>query len=102
MSDTQHTPGPWAIDAGPRLYTIRSKGRGICDMRTPQKTGMHIKEIDGNARLIASAPDLLNDLECVLWKLEHFHEFDTPEQNAFIENMPIHLRATIAKATEKP
>lgn len=46
-------------------------------------------------RLEADNTKLWDMLEVVLMKLEDYHKYAEPEKNAFIENMPIHIRATL-------
>jgi hypothetical protein len=104
----KHTPGPWRTShqLGEGFSIVRQKGEGnnLLPVAIAVFTrNYHVENVEvarANARLIAAAPELLQQLQDVLWKLEHFHEFETPERNAFIENTPIHIRAEIAKATE--
>lgn len=56
---TKHTPGPWTIDEpGSRLITFHgipvAKALDNCDTK---------EEIQANARLIAAAPDMLEELK---------------------------------------
>jgi len=73
----QHTPGPWRVGDKTRgrfcVYQDGGYGKGVCVMSNTQKTtadevakyGEHGDnlEADANARLIASAPELLAALE---------------------------------------
>ncbi len=54
MSESKHTPGPWAIDQG---TIISDESRFIAGMEMPF-SGL-VGEDAANARLIAAAPDLL-------------------------------------------
>lgn len=61
MSDVRHTPGPWRV--------VEDGGfRGIFNLGTGQKVAAVIgsiregEHIEGNARLIAAAPELLEAL----------------------------------------
>ena len=68
MNNTPHTPSPWKIATfdGPHEYaSIEAGGEAselvcICDIPS---WPCAIKEMQANARLIASAPDLLSALE---------------------------------------
>ena len=61
-----HTPGPWGIqDAGPG--TIRGlRFRVITDEKIIAKTSDGLEEARANARLIAAAPELLE--QCKLFE----------------------------------
>lgn len=68
-----HTPGPWTtkkIDTG--VYDVCRVGNDglrtrICRLHASQIEPEHGGDIESNARLIASAPDLL----CALERLAH-------------------------------
>jgi len=77
----QHTPGPWRVTHGLEgdLY-VASKHGGYVPIRTPFRTGAFTRggtdrsahtdaELDANARLIASAPDLLAACQAALGEL---------------------------------
>ena len=62
-----HTPGPWRINT--RLSrngapVISGDGRDIA--KALYHMGSEDPEVDANARLIASAPELLEALECLM------------------------------------
>ena len=67
----KHTPGPWSIDRtserhGQRPYGISAGKRGPTPKKIVNWGGMSApasQESEANARLIASAPDLLEALE---------------------------------------
>lgn len=61
-NNTQHTPGPWRISEKSNLRIDNSKGEIICALLYATTEGQITPETEANARLIASAPDLLNDL----------------------------------------
>lgn len=70
---TQHTPGPWVA----HHYGIRDRGGYICELRWPQhyegqdaRFEQETAEREGDARLIAAAPDLLAACEAAKKFLE--------------------------------
>jgi len=85
MADTTgHTPGPWTIDherIGPPGEPVAL----LCDSHAPE-SGTVVEwprfgevvddsENEANARLIASAPDLLEALENLLGQLENVSDY---------------------------
>lgn len=99
MNATKHTPGPWHT-AGEQGVQIRSKRDQIAKVWT-----MRGNEWKSNARLLAAAPELLEALEQIVWKLERKEMVAScPERFEFakidINDAVIRLaRAAIAKAT---
>ena len=89
MSAPQHTPGPWMPhhDKG-RLYVETHRDDVICMVAR----GLGTPEDQANARLIASAPDLLEALRNLA------DLYDTDEG---CRSLPEYIaaRAAIAKAT---
>lgn len=85
MTNTQHTPGPWQVDATVYRHApqIVSEGGSFI-----ANTHSH------NARLIATAPELLAALQALDWAVTGFADFEAqyPEEIAA-------ARAAIAKAT---
>lgn len=62
-----HTPGPWTYDSETGMIEsthadLRGGHEHICDMRPNLKMAYHA----ANARLIASAPDLLSALKALV------------------------------------
>jgi hypothetical protein len=55
-TNTQHTPGPWSYQLGQTVFEVSTIDRNICEINTP---GSVDDEDEANARLIASAPELL-------------------------------------------
>ena len=53
---TKHTPGPWSVEHDYKPYVIRSRGDLVA---TITGTAAIRPSAAANARLIASAPDLL-------------------------------------------
>ena len=61
----EHTPGPWEVDRfkGQPPYLVTNKQDVICLFQRHER--IKEKDIEANARLIALAPELLNQLkEC--------------------------------------
>ena len=100
MTDTKHTPGPWtythsglscfSLDAGKENIV---SGCGCCG--SPEISS------EANARLIAAAPELLDALEGVLYRIkasEHWW-MDEPTRGGF-DAYPI--VTAIAKAKGEP
>ena len=69
-----HTPGPWTVDAkslgmpaGTRYTAYELRGApDVCDGASQSR------EVEANARLIAAAPDLLE--QAVIWHAESHSE----------------------------
>jgi len=59
-TESQHTPGPWQENEG---FIVGPDFETICDPRCLPPTDENIRTMEANARLIASAPDLLAALE---------------------------------------
>ena len=98
---TQHTPGPW-IAGGRTKFSqtipVRTNDINICDVFGTALSDMPghpmNKTQTANARLIASAPDLLAALESCSFTLEAMRDND-PDVSALVDQ----ARAAIAKAT---
>ena len=84
MTNTQHTPGPWATDG-------REYGWHVLDLTGKRLATVWRGRADGakNARLIAAAPELLAALEACL---------AVPNKNR-PDYIWANARAAIAKAT---
>jgi hypothetical protein len=92
-----HTPGPWAITREDHAHAIVSEEFVIADVFTfqPDCAGVRTDaEGEANARLIASAPDLLDALQAVVNDLEMWPGEKNPE---FFESMKA-ARTALAKA----
>ena len=95
-SPRQHTPGPWHISECATQNTLA----GICS-----ESGLHITDISGygqteeqnqaNARLIASAPDMLN----LLTAADRLEELTGENLAVYARTYAALARAAIAKAT---
>lgn len=97
----KHTPGPWRItNYGEKFIHIEGGMNGIC--RIPHE-GKSIEENEANARLIASAPDLLIErdrLKAVNAELlEALKEADIDLNSNQIETARKRIKEAIAKAT---
>lgn len=101
----QHTPGPWKLIqfGGPQIGNPTT-GEAVCTMWGSETNAQD--PIHANARLIASAPDLvetgqllldrLDDLEGILRNDEVYREFAGRVVPAIVR-----FRAAIAKAAGK-
>lgn len=98
---TQHTPGPWDVEPkGPRHFVDGADGLTVAYL---DRAGVRERaEIEANARLIASAPDLYaaleNQVNCWDAMLEHAERLDDSGMAYSCRNAIHHARAAIAKA----
>lgn len=69
MKNSMHTPGPWrAVGFSPdrvHPYVEDSEGRSICAVRARYRTMEEFKRAEADARLIASAPELLEACKAI-------------------------------------
>ncbi len=66
MSKVKHTPGPWET-INLDVYSSAWTGVKVADCYIPRPAGVYDGgECEANARLIAAAPDLLNELKKVV------------------------------------
>jgi len=84
--DSAHTPGPWYLN--PRGWVVQSTGDIVTRLE-----GSYNKEAD--ARLIASAPDLLN----LLTAAGRLEELTGENLAVYARTYAALARAAIAKAT---
>ena len=92
---TQHTPGPWTQPETKRTHNrwhVEGGGRLVAAAGGPQ-FAISADEADANARLIAAAPDLLEQLHWT-WLMIQDAMPDEAEEGAFDS-----IRDTLAKAT---
>jgi len=93
-----HTKGPWKLSAGRNIETESGEfyityGKD----RYGNPVFRDFVELDRNARLIASAPELLAALQIALSDIEDFYQgFPTKDEFCGTEKL---IRAAIAKAT---
>lgn len=95
-----HTPGPWTAHTNNNTDYIdiddarRERVTSVCLVETDENGDEYISQGDtekkANARLIASAPDLLEVVEAMA-------NFDGRNNNSHLKEM---ARAAIAKATQ--
>jgi hypothetical protein len=92
METVKHTPGPWMIE------TPKTGGRFITGKGFPvaSLTGHHVDDWDGNARLIAAAPELL---EACQYALGHLLDNEKYTGDDVLWSCVSHFTRAIAKAT---
>ena len=92
----KHTAGPWKLDrdGSPRFREVfDATGYRVCTLVDPRPLG----DNNGNAQLIASAPELLHSLrqlEAIVHRLHN--QIESEDREAWAS-----ARAAIAKATGK-
>ena len=88
-----YTPGPWDVEPkGSRHFIDGADGLTVAYL---DRAGVRERsEIEANARLIASAPELIEALEAVLPDLEHYVATHGPGPDKRLAA----ARAAIAKA----
>lgn len=102
MSENKHTPGPWAVGPRNRVQAgcLVLIGEGEISARPMNDHYATKTEQNFNARLIASAPDLLAACESAL-------DYLSPEHNdghtlEWTQSMIASVRCAIAKAKGTP
>jgi hypothetical protein len=74
-----HTPGPWLISVEDREVVIKPQDGIASQVAIICKYDIELNEREANARLIASAPDMLTVLEQVQrWFHDNIHDADLP------------------------
>lgn len=110
MSNTKHTPGPWeylATNANTlNDYTrtiFATVGECVAHVETNDDDGKPTEKGEANARLIASAPELLEKLVAVEERVARYlperHDDLTAVSVTFTGSDLKAIRAIIAKAT---
>jgi hypothetical protein len=97
-----HTPGPWhvtqdsegTLDVNHSTETIRSR---ICRSHVEYLAEEHGGCVNGNVRLIAAAPELLNALKDAEFLLRKAGQIKGPMQDSFIRSSA-DAKAAIARA----
>lgn len=102
--NTKHTPGPWRTLSHDTLHNVRHIDAGPKGYERITVAILDGKQSEANARLIASAPELLEAFqELVAINEEHNHHLDKimgkpPEwKDAYLNK----ARSAISKATGK-
>jgi hypothetical protein len=116
-TETKHTPGPWRVSEGmtPDTLLVRDDEHGIAQVWAAYRPDgpLEVGTKEANARLIAAAPELLEELRnCVrhnadildncLFPAHGLKANLTPEQALWREKIKkwnTETRAAIAKAT---
>ena len=92
------TPGPWEIYRDSGLNIFISQPSSVAN-RTPgyyaevRRFTSDVSQVEANARLIASSPDLLAALQACDEAMEYMSEYDIPIM------LPAQVKAAIKKAT---
>lgn len=98
---TEHTRGPWAVapnsNAGTRGCTVWADD-GLVKVAECNSPNLPLAQRRADARLIAAAPDLLDDLQ---WAVSLIQE--NAQRIGYVQGSPTHKRllkaaSTIAKA----
>jgi hypothetical protein len=95
----KHTPGPWRYSTGKtEALVVDRDGFTVMELRTTFNTTSH-RDIEANARLIASAPELLSALSVLLKRASLF--LDTSPTHDGLANVDaiVSARVAIEKAT---
>ena len=114
MSERKHTPGPWLLEPPSEEWTVdcdrsvvASSVQAVCSKRRPDPVCFVVQtdrymigdgdpEMDANARLIASSPDLLASLFEIL-------NYDGGAVHALADPYVMErAEAAIARATQDP
>lgn len=81
MNHVKHTPGRWKVSEGEGMFEVmrvaNDGGRYVC---TIDNTGQPDIEAKANARLLATAPELLDELAAAHQIIKNALAIMTPEQ----------------------
>ena len=91
---TQFTPGPWRVGPTALVPTVTRIQAGHALIASVYRAGEGDSQREGNARLIAAAPDLL----AALHDMVHYDDLPEAEQAPAMAK----ARAAIAKAQGQP
>jgi hypothetical protein len=95
---TTHTPGPWHVGVRQAEQIVYDKTGWAVANATVYHGKEDLPEMKANARLIATAPDLLAALEAFrTWHANHFEDFDS-ETNSQLLCLDNAAGAAIARA----
>ena len=99
--ETKHTPGPWAIDKTSNADSIelivtsthlQGQDDDVCSVYGGNDNNEQTRE--ANARLIASAPELLEALETALTEISPAFNFDQAKYPEWVKQ----IQSAIKKA----
>ena len=101
-----HTPTPWTLDtSGSTVLISRGKEKAIAygsgEVTQVFQTGMTREEVLANARLMVSAPELLEELVSCLAYVQRYYRTlpdDGAEQDFIMSSVIEPARKAIAKA----
>ena len=94
---TQFTPGPWRVGPTALVPTVTRIQAGHALIASVYRAGEGDSQREGNARLIAAAPDLLAALQKIAY--EPFGASDATHATV-LNDITTFARAAIAKAQE--
>lgn len=103
--EAKHTPGPWNLKNPTAKYAAYNN-LWFCiieseDRRIIQKIyGRSKEEAEANAKLIAAAPDLLNNLESLILSIMAHPDYASGEEGDEWHDLIEIAEETIKKATE--
>jgi hypothetical protein len=99
MSTFKHTPAPWIADKCRYGFAVYAYKSGDAVVRTEDAEGRYgAIENEADARLIASAPELLS----VALAVDDLAERIDHEPDSALGELVARARAAIAKATQEP
>lgn len=103
-TDMPHVPGPWTYQVDGTSFKIRSTGEDWTNIASDPSYDdgsavLYRAQIKANARLIASAPELLEALKSIA-NLAHLAWSDPSSVRGAFERIETLAIAAIAKATE--
>ena len=93
-TDTSYTPGPWHVGMKPGPIVYGPQGEQVANMHVAM---LDQEEHKANARLIASAPELLEMLEQLTLHVMHYASM--PHAHSDAHKNAANARALIKKVT---
>lgn len=100
MSELQHTPGPWeAVEDGERDWKVVSDDFGTIVYRNCYPDESVDVYVEGDAKLIATAPELLEELVTLAGWAEEFAIPAMGDETEGGNSMLASAMAVISKAT---
>ena len=96
-----HTPGPWhAAPKSPKTWNFGVYDEGGTEVAHVAAHALNFFQRKADARLIAAAPDMLATLEQINEWCCFATEEDINARLMALQQIGVHARASIAKATE--